>query len=243
MGLICFSLLVMVLTLFFFWYLALNRFSLINKILLLGMGGFLLFILGMLMFGIGGIVLTIWAARSIPPLQSSIRMAINLLFPISLGLGRLLGIDKNTIQSSFIAVNNQLVLARKFLVAPEKLLLLTPHCLQRAACPIKITLNVHNCKRCGKCSISGLLELTERYGSKLAVATGGTFARKFVQDYRPQAIVAIACERDLTSGIQDTNPLPVLGVLNERPNGPCFNTQVDLHQVEKAMKYFIQGGA
>ncbi|NPV27717.1 MAG: DUF116 domain-containing protein [Firmicutes bacterium] len=241
-GLICLSLLVVLLLVGLVWYLALNRFSLINQILLLSVGSLFLILLGMVAFGIGGIVLTIWLARSIPPLQSPIRIATNLLFPIALYLGRLINIDRDLIRSSFIEVNNQLVRARKYLVSPGKVLLLTPHCLQKADCPIKITNNVQNCKRCGGCSIGSLLELTERYGVKLAVATGGTFARKFIKDYRPQAVVAIACERDLTSGIQDINPLPVVGIINERPQGPCFNTQVNLNRVENAIQYFLKGG-
>jgi hypothetical protein len=28
--------------------------------------------------------------------------------------------------------------------------------------------------------------------------------------------------------MEDIAPMPVLGLLNERPNGPCFNTGVDL---------------
>ena len=74
------------------------------------------------------------------------------------------------------------------------------------------------------------------------MVTGGTFARKVIKEKRPEAIVAIACERDLTSGIQDIDILPVIGVVNERPEGPCCNTQVDLHKVEEAIKYFQQGG-
>jgi hypothetical protein len=50
----------------------------------------------------------------------------------------------------------------------------------------------------------------------------------------------VACERDLTSGIQDTHPLPVYGILNERPEGPCRNTLVDLTTLEKALRFFIQ---
>ena len=47
-------------------------------------------------------------------------------------------------------------------------------------------------------------------------------ARQMVKEIRPKAIIAVACERDLTSGIQDVFPLPVIGVLNERPFGPMF---------------------
>ena len=74
---------------------------------------------------------------------------------------------------------------------------------------------------------------------KVAVVTGGTLARSVFITLRAQAVLAIACERDLTSGIQDTYPLPVVGVLNERPEGPCFNTTVDLAKVEAALKNFL----
>ncbi len=57
---------------------------------------------------------------------------------------------------------------------------------------------------------------------------------------RPRMIIAIACERDLASGIQDTYPLPVYGVLNDRPNGPCLDTQVSLIDVENALRRFIK---
>ena len=74
----------------------------------------------------------------------------------------------------------------------------------------------------------------------MACATGGTLARQFVKTIMPKAIIAVACERDLTSGIQDVFPLPVIGVLNERPFGPCFNTRVDISKVEDTIKYFLK---
>ena len=75
----------------------------------------------------------------------------------------------------------------------------------------------------------------------LAVVTGGTLARKKVIENKPKAIIAIACERDLTEGILDTNPLPVMGVLNIRPEGPCKNTKVDLVKVIEAIEFFLKG--
>ena len=56
---------------------------------------------------------------------------------------------------------------------------------------------------------------------------------------RPRLIIAVACERDLTSGVQDTHPLPVYGILNHRPEGPCRNTLVTLRLVEDALRRFI----
>ncbi len=58
---------------------------------------------------------------------------------------------------------------------------------------------------------------------------------------RPDAIVAVACERDLTPGIQDSYPLPVIGVLNDRPNGPSINTEVNIEKVRDGILSFLDG--
>ena len=71
------------------------------------------------------------------------------------------------------------------------------------------------------------------------VVTGGTLARMKVKEARPKAIVAIACERDLASGMADVFPIPVIGVLNERPNGPCCNTTVDSERVRAVVEQLI----
>ena len=44
-----------------------------------------------------------------------------------------------------------------------------------------------------------------------------------------------------TSGITDSYPLPVYGILNERPHGPCRDTTVDLELVRRAIRFFADG--
>lgn len=166
--------------------------------------------------------------------------AINSLFPFAVGIGRLFDISRSKIEQSFVAVNNSLVLQHHVKVPSNRLLILTPHCLQLDTCPRKITRNVENCQQCGGCSVGGLLALCHKYDMHLVVATGGTLARQMVAKARPKAIIAVACERDLTSGIQDVFPIPVIGVFNERPFGPCFNTRVDLDKVEDAILFFSE---
>ena len=170
-----------------------------------------------------------------------IRMVIDFLFPVSLFLGRMIGIDSDKIKGSYINVCNQVVKIKKFDLKPEEILILAPHCLQNARCPHKITIDVNNCKQCGLCPIGSLLKIKQETGTELVIATGGTLARKFIKEKRPGAIVAIACERDLTSGIQDVKRIPVIGVLNQRPEGPCYNTLVDLQKVEDAIDFFLGG--
>jgi len=162
---------------------------------------------------------------------------LKLIYPLLLIFGWLLRIKKDKVQRLLINVNNCLVRNSKIKPA-NRLLLLLPHCLQRSECNIKITYNVYNCEGCGKCEIKEFTEMAKSLGLSLFVATGGTIARKIVVDTKPDAIVAVACERDLSSGVIDTYPLPILGIINERPFGPCFNTRVDVNQVREAINFF-----
>ena len=155
-------------------------------------------------------------------------------------LGKLFDINKEKVECSFIEVSNQIIKNRHIKVKPEELLVLTPHCLQLEDCPHKITRDTNNCKECGKCQIGALNLLAKELGFNFAVVTGGTLARQIIKKLRPRAVLAIACERDLTSGIQDIYPLPVIGVLNIRPDGPCKNTKIDIKIVKEAIIQFLK---
>ncbi|HVP56986.1 MAG TPA: DUF116 domain-containing protein [bacterium] len=176
-------------------------------------------------------------------LVSAKKITVRILLPLASALGRVLGVESEAIRSSFIEMNNSLVRASARLVGGDRLLLLLPHCLQSFDCPHKVTSEVRNCHRCGGCEIADLIAMCDACGVKMSIATGGTLARRVIVETRPTAIVAVACDRDLTSGIQDSYPIPVIGVLNERPFGPCKNTRVDLAKVRAAMDFFLQPGA
>jgi hypothetical protein len=163
--------------------------------------------------------------------------------PLMTIFARLFHISKSRVRASFIKVNNEIVAARAGLYEAGQVLVLLPHCLQSSRCARRLTYDINNCKRCGECPVDGLLALSEAYGVHIAIATGGTIARRIVVQKRPKLIVAVACERDLTSGIQDTYPIPVYGVLNDRPNGPCLDTRVALPHLETALRFFLVGAA
>lgn len=190
--------------------------------------------------GLMRIIFTIWGLPSIPFFHKQAWMAINLLFPIAVVLGKVIDVNKERIERSFIEVSNQIIRSRQIRVPADRLLVITPHCLQEESCPHKITRNPRNCKQCGRCQVGELVALSQRLGFHFAVVTGGTLSRQIIKSMRPQAVLAIACERDLTSGIQDIYPLPVIGILNERPCGPCNNTKVDVGRVEAAVREFIE---
>lgn len=162
---------------------------------------------------------------------------LKLGYPLMLIFGWFLRVKRDRLQKFLIDINNTLVRSSSPWRA-KRLLLLLPHCLQQSECKIRITYNVYNCEGCGKCEIKDFTQIARDLGLDLFVATGGTIARRIVVDTRPEAIVAVACERDLSSGVIDTYPLPILGIINERPYGPCFNTKVDIEKVREALRFF-----
>lgn len=158
------------------------------------------------------------------------------MYPLFMIAGSFKKDKKEDIQRFIINLNNKLVKSEG--KKTKKLLLLLPHCLQINDCDIRLTHNIHNCKKCGRCEIKELIQIADKYKLELFIASGGRLARRIVKDISPEAIVAVACEADLSEGIVDMYPMPVLGIPNERPFGPCFNTQVNLERVKEAIKFF-----
>ena len=82
--------------------------------------------------------------------------------------------------------------------------------------------------------------MAEQYSINLSVVSGGILARKILKESASAAVVAVACERELSCGICDSFPLPVLGILNVRSCGPCKDTDVDLSSVEDGIKFLVE---
>ena len=203
--------------------------------------GALLILAGMVSFG--AVCNMVLALKGLPTLKLFHRWSfalIKYLFPVAVRIGKIFGIRRRQLEGSFVAVSNLIFIKSGIKVPAERLLVLSPHCLQLSSCPHKITRDPHNCKRCGRCNVGDLMKLSDELGFTFFVATGGTLARQMVKKIRPQAVLAIACERDLMSGIQDVYPLPAVGVLNIRPNGPCNNTRVDIDEVRRVLNRIIE---
>jgi hypothetical protein len=225
------------------WYLISPRVNVMSPVLSLGIkiAGtlFLLTVSGGLLL----IILSSALERDFLFPHGEKQITLKVLFPINLFLGKLFGLSRDQVRQSFVKVNNSLFRATKKRIKKNRLLILLPHCLQNFDCPHKIIANYDNCKRCGGCLIGEIIEMKERRNIELSIATGGTLARKVLVDKKPTVIVAVACERDLCSGIQDAYPIPVFGILNERPHGPCMNTRVDLDRLNRAIEYVLNGAS
>ena len=164
-----------------------------------------------------------------------VRFGLKFVLPFFIFVASLVKKNADAVRRLYIDVNNLYISSSNISKGAEKVLLLLPHCLQNSECNYKITGNASNCRRCGKCTIGAILDLADEKGVKAVVVTGGTAARNMIIKEKPEAVVSVACERDLASGIAEMNKIPVFGVVNERPNGPCFNTTVEVDKLREKL--------
>ncbi|MFA5794253.1 MAG: DUF116 domain-containing protein [Candidatus Brocadiia bacterium] len=144
---------------------------------------------------------------------------------------------KKKLTNLVLWLNNALRVRKNF--RPEEVMLVFSHCLQNSECNQKIVASLSNCKRCGECPVSGIIELSQRYGVQCAAASGGEMALEKVSPKGVKAVLAIACEKELAAGVKAIYPKPVVAVRNTRPKGPCKDCQVDLSAVEDGLKKVI----
>lgn len=147
--------------------------------------------------------------------------SITFLTPFILGLGKKFGISYDKMGNSFIKVSNSLILSTRWKISRSKILILLPRCLRR---PIQ----------------KQIISLANNYKCLIYTVPGGTLARKIIAEQKPAAVIGIACERDLISGMCDVQKIPVIGIPNQRPEGPCKNTTVDYEKIEEAIKFLVE---
>lgn len=145
---------------------------------------------------------------------------IRMVIPVALWVGKTLGVSVDKIGNSFVKVHNSITNSIYNNRLSKDLLILVPRCIKKEM-------------------LLKLKDLEQRYELEMRTVGGGTAALKLIREKRPSSIIGIACERDLLHGIKDLSiRIPVIGIPNERPEGPCKNTMIDLEQLELAVRLF-----
>lgn len=145
------------------------------------------------------------------------------------------------LSQKILSLNNQKVLAELEKKQVKKIMILLPHCIQKFDCVYRVTNDILNCISCGGCVVKDFVDLKKKYDLEIKIATGGTLARKYIKELRPELIIAVACKNDLMTGIRDARPLKVYGIFNKILNEPCINTTVDMREIKAIISKLIDG--
>lgn len=128
---------------------------------------------------------------------------------------------RDWVEHAAIDVYNRLAERRGRRVGKGELLVLIPRCLSKQA-------------------LDGVLAIAGRYDVPVFVATRGQLARRVIRERRPRAVVAVACERDMMTGLRDVaGRLPVLGLTMQLPNGPCRDALLDLDTMDRWVRTLV----
>jgi uncharacterized protein len=167
------------------------------------------------------IALSVWTGRALLPERLAERGLLLRTLHLAWRTGELLGVRRDWTGHASVVVYDRLALARERKVGADELLILIPRCLSRE-------------------SLDGVLEIAKRYGVSAFVATRGQLARRVIRERRPKAVVAVACERDMVSGLHDVaGRVPVLGLTMTLPNGPCKDAALDLGRMEEFVRKYL----
>ena len=176
---------------------------------------------GYLFFWIGILFLTSYTNIKLPYLGKGNRLLLGLLLDKVFDLGDLLKYNRDKLGNSFIKVSNSFSRATKNPLQKEKLLILLPRCLTKE-------------------TYQEVRNITSEFNVEMAICTGGEIARKKVKEFRPSAVIGVACERDLVSGIKDVGrKISAIGIPNIRPLGPCKNTYINYADLRNSIRFYL----
>lgn len=144
------------------------------------------------------------------------------------------------LEKAFIKFNSWRTRRKRGAIPAGNILVLLPSCLQRSACDVNLRGGVERCARCGQCDVGPIVDLCERYGVPVAMATGGRQAAARVREPEVHAVVAVACAKELAEGVRAIFPKPAIAIENERPHGPCKDTRAEAEEVREAIEFFIK---
>jgi len=168
------------------------------------------------------LVFTVATNRRITLARRFNKKVLTFLLGKTTSLGEKFGISRDRMANSFLKVFNIITEKDSRTKLPLKPLIILPRCLKK---DLKEKTS----------------ELSKKYNLEYFVVGGGQAALAKVKDNSPEAIIGVACERDLLAGIKEVSSnIPVIGIANQRPNGPCKETNLDIEELEKAIKYFMQ---
>ena len=135
-----------------------------------------------------------------------------------------------------IAKIRNLLFEKSYTAVPyTKRIMLMPQCLRSPECPARLGEEGLQCINCGRCQIGELKKEAEGLGYKFFVIPGGSFVRRLIKKYKPEAVLGVGCHMEIKEGTElvARYGLPVQAVPLTKDG--CFKTEADFDEIRRVM--------
>lgn len=172
-------------------------------------------------------VLVFWKTRKVFIPRVTLFVLSFLEVPIKYAMW-LFRVDESVLDQMLVQIRNSLYSNAYAKTSFSRRALFLPQCLRNSNCPAKLTPEGIKCVECGQCGIAELKNISESLGYLFFIVPGGSFVKRMVKKYKPEAILGVGCPMEVKEGtaMMASVGLPVQGVMLLRDG--CVDTRVSV---------------
>lgn len=137
------------------------------------------------------------------------------------------GFKQKVTEGAYIDLVNKKNEAAFKKVPIKKRALFLPHCTRNKNCPAKLGKYGYECKECGKCGIAKVKKAAEKMGYSVYIVPGGSVVWKIIKDKKPEAVVGVACTKELVMALEITENGKIPAQTSTLLRDGCVNTLMD----------------
>ncbi len=128
---------------------------------------------------------------------------------------------------------------KKFARIPfEKRIVFAPHCMRNTSvCTAVEKDSYYICGECGGCTIDKISKLTKKLGyTALFIVKGGRTLMKLAEEYKPEAVVGIACYYEGELGFKIFKGGDMVVQYVPLTKDGCSGTDADIEEIKKILE-------
>lgn len=131
---------------------------------------------------------------------------------------------------------------KKFSSTPfDKRIVFAPHCMRNTTvCTAEEKDSYYICRECGGCTVGKISKLVKELGYMgLFTVKGGRALSKLASEYKPEAVVGIACYYEGELGFNLFKDTDMVVQYVPLTKDGCANTDADIKQIEEILSQSI----
>ena len=150
-------------------------------------------------------------------------------------IAKTFGVNKERVCEVYIDIKNDVNKKNFEKTSKNKRIILLPQCLRNNSCKAEKDEDGYHCINCGNCSIPEINKLSKKEGYKIFILPGGSMAESIIEKYNPEAVIGIACYKELLLGaaLLEAKKIPRFGFA--LLNSGCIETKIDLEKLKKIL--------